>query len=252
MENKTTKSFTLIELLVVIAIVAILAAMLLPALSKAREKARSISCVGNLKNIGMLEFLYAGDNDDWLVRPFNAVSLAHQHRAQNFRYDSPTKPERAPNLMAKGGYLGATVQRDATFPNKDDWQAYLKPFFRCPSDTINFGFLMDGGAIYRGLSYIFWNYTQKQAEDAHVCAAGAPSRARQRIGRDNPGCVIWADVTGAGGVAAAGLQSRSNHPNSGNVLYLGGHVLTKKYHIAQGNQMMEAWGKLPELLDEVN
>ncbi len=59
-------AFTLIELLITIAIIAILAAMLLPALNMAREKARSISCTGNLKNsIGTAFGMYANDNDAW-------------------------------------------------------------------------------------------------------------------------------------------------------------------------------------------
>src|SRR5438477_10441937 len=67
MKHRGFRGFTLIELLVVIAIIAILAAILFPVFAQAREKARSISCLSNLKQIGLAIAMYTQDYDEQFV-----------------------------------------------------------------------------------------------------------------------------------------------------------------------------------------
>ena len=66
-ERSAAAAFTLIELLVVIAIIAILAAILLPALSKAKDKAKGINCVNNMRQTGLSFMMYASDYEDTIV-----------------------------------------------------------------------------------------------------------------------------------------------------------------------------------------
>ena len=117
-QSRKRSAFTLIELLVVIAIIAILAAMLLPALSRAKQKALGASCMNNLKELTLCAVLYAGDNQDKIV-PNGDVTLGDSGWVAG---DVSSMPG-ATNVQ--------NLQQALLFPYNTSISIY-----RCPSDTI--------------------------------------------------------------------------------------------------------------------
>lgn len=70
---KTRSAFTLIELLVVVAIIVVLIALMLPSLNKARQQARLVTCMSNVRQLGTATFLYLQDNNDWFPPPYDTA-----------------------------------------------------------------------------------------------------------------------------------------------------------------------------------
>ncbi|MBR7145917.1 MAG: DUF1559 domain-containing protein [Lentisphaeria bacterium] len=185
------------ESLVVIAIIAILAAMLLPALSAARERARSANCVSKLKQIGLGEFMYSGVNKDYVATPGStaAVNTASVDNAVKISGDdtdySTDYPVEAPDKLMIGGFMGMNIKKTT----KDA----KEKLFKCPSDSANYA-------------------AEKMSYANIIFIDDTIGKKRLIVGRDNPGAATWLDLHK--GVAAA----NNNHPTNLNVCYLGGHV----------------------------
>ena len=193
------KRFTLIELLVVIAIIAILAAMLLPALSAARERAKNASCVSKLKQIGLAVHMYANSHDGYLPNSSTSPTAEKVNgRSGGGSSNSPFW------FLYNGGYFMSSINAkdvDSNYVN-------MKPYYQCPSDETNYK--INGGNIDSSYWYNISRYTNMDEKYHRWTLAHEPNNA------------IVFDLY----PFKASANVPDNHPDAINVLKIGGEVKT--------------------------
>ena len=208
MKRENGNFFTLIELLVVIAIIAILASLLLPALGRARENAKQIACTGQLKQMGLAAFNYAGDYGDWF--PYDSKSWYTQNKV--------------------GTYLNAWLTTDIT----EDYSKSVD-FFRCPSDNIPVANRINSGnpcKLFVKALPVSMDVPLSYGINGVLCGniqnVWYPPRKISSIKNPSACCIFSEGTRMFAGTNVIADFLFTNHPGKITVAYVDGHVDTMR------------------------